>query len=150
MKPFIIAIIVMFAISFGAAEFLKTSGYINKSIFGLCIYWSFENPPSKHNLFLYLISIIGYKMNRKTICMLYYIYAILAFMFVILHNVGYLSKLEAFTDNQKEQVYSNSGDLNEINEAKCLKPDIEKLNKKLDNLNGRMLAIKEKQNLDGE
>jgi len=89
-------------------------------------------------------------MNRKTICMLYYIYAILAFMFVILHNVGYLSKLEAFTDNQKEQVYSNSGDLNEINEAKCLKPDIEKLNKKLDNLNGRMLAIKEKQNLDGE
>jgi len=27
MKPFIIAIVVMFAISFGAAEFLKTSGY---------------------------------------------------------------------------------------------------------------------------
>lgn len=90
-------------------------------------------------------------MNRKTICILFYIYAFLAFLFCLLfHNDGYVSKLEAFTDNQKEQVYANSGDLNEINEAKCLKPDIEKLNKKLDNLNGRMLAIKEKQNLDGE
>tara|TARA_X000000368_G_scaffold386183_1_gene345992 strand:- start:607 stop:732 length:126 start_codon:yes stop_codon:yes gene_type:complete len=27
MKPFIIAIVVMFVISFGASEFLKTSGY---------------------------------------------------------------------------------------------------------------------------
>ena len=27
MKPFIIAIVVMFAISFGVSEFLKTSGY---------------------------------------------------------------------------------------------------------------------------
>ena len=90
-------------------------------------------------------------MNRKTICILFYIYAFLAFLFCLLfHNDGYVSKLETFTDRQKEQVYANSGDLNEIKEAKCLKPHIAELNKKLDDLNGRMLAIKEKQNLDGE
>ena len=90
-------------------------------------------------------------MNRKTICMLFYIYAFLAFLFCLLfHNDGYVSKLETFTDKQKEQVYANSGDLNVIKEAKCLKPHIAKLNKKLDNLNSRMLALKEKENLDGE